>query len=53
MRFAILAAIQKGEGPIDVNDDKVGDVLYLQLVKRGRSQLMWMMIRCGMCYTCS
>ena len=35
MECAILAASQKGEGPIDVDDDKLWDVLYLQLVKRG------------------
>ena len=53
MGCAILAASQKGEVPIDMDDDKVWNVLLLQLVKRGRGQLMWMMIRCGMCYTCS
>ena len=50
---AILAASQKGKGPIDVDDDKVWDVLYMQLVKRGRGQLMWMMIRCEICFACS
>ena len=53
MGCAILAASQKGEEPIDVDDDKVGDVLYLQLVKRVRSQLMWMMTRCEICFAYS
>ena len=38
---------------MDVDDDKLLDVLYLKLVKRGRGQLVWIMISCGMCYTCS
>ena len=49
----ILASSQKGEGPIDVDDDKVWDVLYLHLVRRGRDQLMWMMIICEICFACS
>ena len=51
--IVLLVASQKGEGPIDVGDDQVWNLLCVQLVKRGRSQLMWMMIRCGMCYICS
>ena len=53
MGCAILTASQKGERQIDVDDDKVWDVLYLQLVKRGRGQSMWIMIRREICFACS
>ena len=49
----LCVQLVRGEESIDVDYDKVWDVLYLQLVKRGRGQLMWMMIRCEIYYTCS
>ena len=45
MGFALLAASPTVEEAVDVDNDKVCDLLCLQLVQKGERQLTWLIIK--------